>query len=101
MSSRTDAISEIVKLSSTAKKLIDSTDANTCARIKKALNELTFDPPRGNIKPLVGHKPLMRTTVGKYRIIFYISGGFVNVVDIASRGQVYKGMKGGKYGSSY
>ena len=99
MSKRTDEVSELVKLSNTAKKFIDSTDANTYARIKEALTELTLNPPQGDIKPLVGRKPLMRAVVGKYRIIFYFSDGFVKVVDIDNRGQVYKRVKGGKYGN--
>ena len=89
MSKRTDEINERVRLSSSAKKFLDGTDTNTYARIKAALDGLALKPPKGTIKPLVGHKPLLRAVVGKYRIVFCVLDGFVNVSEIDSRGQVY------------
>jgi len=79
-----------VKLSKQALKYINSQDKTTKERLKSALNELSEEPPLGDIVPLVGCPPFLRKRVGDFRIIFYEDNGIMRVVKVAPRGQSYK-----------
>jgi len=78
------------KLSSNAKKYLDSQDKPTIKRLYEALRSLTKDPPEGDIKPLTGSDNLYRLRTGDFRIIFEINGNNVIIDKIAPRGQAYK-----------
>jgi len=60
------------------------------SRIKAALRKLEKDPPQGDITPMSGSDEF-RARTGGYRILFKVTGGIVYVLDIAPRGQAYKG----------
>ena len=70
-----------------AKKAIESLDAPTKQRIKKAIEDI----PAGDIKPMQGFSDgRQRLRVGKYRVVFIISDGGVYVIEVGSRGDIYK-----------
>lgn len=80
-----------IVLKKRAKKFLDSLSLGERTRIVKEIEKL----PAGNdIKPLKGHNGLLRLRVGKYRIIYSIDNGrwIIIVIDIDSRGQIYKGL---------
>jgi mRNA interferase RelE/StbE len=59
------------------------------SRILNALEDLTDDPPGGDIRKLQGQDGY-RARVGDYRILFDVMENNVIVYKIAPRGQVYK-----------
>ena len=78
-----------IVLKKRAKKFLDKLSVDERIRIVKEIEKL----PAGNdIKPLKGHDGLLRLRVGKYRIIYSVDNGrwIVIVIDIDSRGQIYK-----------
>ena len=80
-----------IVLKKRAKKFLDNLSLSERMRIVKEIEKL----PAGNdIKPLKGHDGLLRLRVGKYRVIYYIDHGkwIIIVIDIDSRGQIYKGL---------
>ncbi len=84
-----------IEYSKKAAKYISGLDRPTKQRIQKAIEGLTEEPPRGDIKALQGYTDGMRRLrVGKYRIIYKImENGEIRVlyiVNIDSRGDVYK-----------
>ena len=48
--------------------------------------------PKGDIKPLKGHKGVYRLRVDDFRIIYTIDNGqlLICVIDAGNRGQIYK-----------
>ena len=71
-----------------AVKVINGMDRPIKQRIKAAVEDL----PKGDIKPLSGHKGLYRLRVGDWRIVFsYPAADTVLIEKIAPRGDVYKG----------
>ena len=79
-----------VILEKKAAKHLQKMDAVMKHRIKQALNDLSKEPPSGDIIKLQGENGYRRR-VGDYRIIFDITETEVIVYKIAPRGQVYKG----------
>ena len=80
-----------IVLKKRAKKFLDNLSLSERMRIVKEIEKL----PAGNdIKPLKGHDGLLRLRVGKYRVIYSIDNGkwIIIVIDIDSRGQIYKGL---------
>lgn len=77
-----------------AKKFIEAQDKPTKQRIRKAIEGLTEEPPRGDIKTLQGCTDgRLRLRVGKYRIVYRYIGGIaviLHIMDIDSRGDIYK-----------
>ncbi|MBQ9610404.1 MAG: type II toxin-antitoxin system RelE/ParE family toxin [Lachnospiraceae bacterium] len=78
-----------------AVKYINSLDKPTKQRIKTAIEGLTHNPPKGDIKLLQGYSDgRKRLRVGKYRIIYnYIDDNNIIVLyimNIDSRGDIYK-----------
>ncbi len=63
-------------------------------KIKEAIEKLTFDPPKGDIKTLEGFSDgRKRLRVGQYRVVYkYLDDGtiYVYVIDIGVRGDIYK-----------
>jgi mRNA-degrading endonuclease RelE of RelBE toxin-antitoxin system len=65
--------------------------------IKKALDGLGEEPPKGNIKPVIGQPGYFRLTIGNYRAIFRYEKNHILVSHLDPRGQAYKKKnKGGK-----
>ena len=84
-----------IQYSKTAVKYINSLDKPTKQRIKLAIEGLTEQPPKGDIKTLQGFKDnRKRLRVGKYRIIYnYLPNGKITIlyiINIDSRGDIYK-----------
>lgn len=70
-------------------------DRPTKQRIKKAIEGLTEQPPKGDIKLLQGFTDgRKRLRVGKYRIIYnYLPNGEIEIlyiINVDSRGDIYK-----------
>lgn len=84
-----------IEYSKTAVKFINKMDRPTKQRIKVAIEGLTEQPPKGDIKTLQGYTDgRKRLWVGKYRIIYnYLPNGEIEIlyiIDIDSRGDIYK-----------
>ena len=79
-----------VRLSKYAEKFLKKTDRVTEKRIRKALEKLEEEPPQGDIRQLKGHDGFFRLTIGGYRAVFCIGEDIIKVIEIDSRGQVYK-----------
>lgn len=78
-----------VILKKQAKKFIDGLPRNEKRRVVAAIELL---PNGEDIKPLKGHKDLLRLRVGSYRIIYTVNYGelVVLVIDAGNRGEIYK-----------
>lgn len=84
-----------IEYSKKAAKYINGLDRPTKLRIKTAIEGLTEQPPKGDIKTLQGYSDgRKRLRVGKYRIIYdYLPGGEVKIlyiINVDSRGDIYK-----------
>ena len=84
-----------IEYSKRAAKYIDSLDRPAKQRIKKAIEGLTEQPPKGDIRMLQGFSDgRKRLRVGKYRIIYnYLPSGEVEIlyiVNVDPRGDIYK-----------
>ena len=64
-------------------------------KIAKAIEGLTQNPPKGDIKTLEGFSDgRKRLRVGQYRVVYkYLDDGtiYVYVINIGVRGDIYKG----------
>ena len=70
-----------------AEKAISTYDLPTRRRIIVAINKL----PHGNIKPLKGKLiNLYRLRIGKYRVVFEFNEDKYTIIDVDTRGDVYK-----------
>lgn len=84
-----------IEYSKKAVKYINTLDKPTKQRIKAAIEGLTDDPPRGDIKILQGFADgRKRLRVGKYRIIYnYLQNGeliILYIMNVDTRGDIYK-----------
>lgn len=84
-----------IRYTKKAAKYINALDKPTKQRIKAAIEGLTAEPPKGDIKLLKGFTDgRKRLRVGKYRIIYnYFPDGEIIVLfimDVDSRGDIYK-----------
>lgn len=84
-----------IKYSKDALKFLAKVEKKLSEQIREAIRGLTLSPPKGDIKALKGSSDKrLRLRVGKYRVIFkYDSENnemYVYVIDIDSRGDVYK-----------
>lgn len=84
-----------IKYHKKAVKFIESQDKPTKKRIKVAIEGLTENPPKGDIKLLQGYSDgRKRLRIGKYRIIYnYVSENEIEILlimNIDSRGDIYK-----------
>lgn len=84
-----------IEYSKKAVKFINKQDRPTKQRIKAAIEGLTEQPPRGDIKPLQGYTDnRKRLRVGKCRIIYNILDNneveILYIFNIDSRGDIYK-----------
>jgi len=61
--------------------------------VQKHLLLAIYNLPNGeDIRPLKGHKDLLRLRVGDYRIIYKIDNGklIIYIIDAGNRGDIYK-----------
>lgn len=84
-----------IEYSKKAAKYINGLDRPTKQRIKSAIEGLTEQPPKGDIKLLQGFTDgRRRLRVGKYRIVYNDrSNGeieIIYIIDVDSRGDIYK-----------
>ena len=84
-----------IKYSRDALKFLAKLDSKSVTRIRTAIQGLTVDPPRGDIKPMQGYDDgRKRLRVGGWRVIFrYGTEGEIEilfVIDIGNRGDIYK-----------
>jgi mRNA-degrading endonuclease RelE of RelBE toxin-antitoxin system len=79
-----------VKITATPFKYLKSLDKPTRERIIEKLKEVADDPYNSRLSyPLVSSTK-RSTRVGRYRILFRIDGGILEVADIGPRGQIYR-----------
>ena len=84
-----------ISYSKSALKYLAKIEKETVDRIRQAIDGLTRIPPEGDIKTMRGYSDgRQRLRVGKYRIIFKYIGNkeieVVYIIDIGSRGDIYK-----------
>lgn len=84
-----------IRYSKAAVKAISSMDKATKERIRAGILGLTQKPPQGDIKPMQGYRDgRQRLRVGKYRIIYKFTLEnqleILHIIDIGSRGDIYK-----------
>lgn len=84
-----------IEFSKRAVKVINRMDRPTQQRIKAALDGLCKVPPEGDIKALQGYSDgRQRCRVGQYRIVYkYVlecDTNWLYIMDIGSRGDIYK-----------
>ena len=84
-----------IEYSKRAAKYIDSLDRPAKQRIKKAIEGLTEQPPKGDIRMLQGFSDgRKRLRVGKYRIIYMYGQNkelqILYIMSVDTRGDIYK-----------
>lgn len=80
-----------IEYSKKAAKYINALDRPTKQRIKAAIEGLTENPPTGDIKTLQGFTDgRKRLRVGKYRILPNGEIVILYIINIDSRGDIYK-----------
>ena len=72
-----------------AKKKLGKTGELLGDRLKQAFRLLS-DPFSLDTIKIKGQEHTYRTRMGKYRILFFIEGKTVHVVDFDTRGKIYK-----------
>ena len=77
-----------VILDKNAAKKLERTNESLKSRIVEALNGLSKEPPRGDIKKLQGRSDY-RLRIGDYRLLFRIENNMIIVTNIAPRDQAY------------
>lgn len=85
----------IIRYTKAALKFLARADKPTVTRIRMARQGLTHKPPEGDIKTMQGFSDgRQRLRVGKYRVIYKYSVDnkleIVYIIDIGSRGDIYK-----------
>ena len=80
-----------VQYSRKALKFISAADRITQQRIKDGIDGLLEIPPKGDIKAMQG-QPVgtYRLRVGKYRIVYEVISNTLRILNIGSRGDIYK-----------
>lgn len=85
----------VIKYSKDSLKFLSKLDKKSVNRIRAAIEDLTLNPPKGDIKVMQGYTDnRKRLRVGTWRIIFkYGVEGEIEIlfiIDIGNRGDVYK-----------
>jgi mRNA interferase RelE/StbE len=65
-------------------------------RIKATFEDLSKEPPEGDIRPVIGRRGYFRLRIGEFRALYRIEGHTIFVTNIDPRGQVYKKKNRGK-----
>lgn len=83
-----------IRYSKQAQKDVRKLPKDVARLIKKAIEGLTENPPKGDIKIMQGYSDgRKRLRVGKYRVVYqYLNDGsvYVWIIEIGSRGDIYK-----------
>lgn len=81
-----------ILLSRSAEKFVAKQDVPTKKRIKEAFLELAEDPYYNTLDTKKLSTGDMRLRIGKFRVIYELDNEniIIHVLDIGSRGQVYK-----------
>ena len=85
-----------VLLRPVAVKYMERMSATDRNRIRIALTDLSKEPPKGDIKLLVGQPGYYRLRIGNYRVLYRIENNTIFVTNIDPRGQAYKKKNRGK-----
>lgn len=85
----------IIKYSRDALKFLSKLDKKSVTRIRAAIQDLTLDPPKGDIKVVQGYNDdRKRLRVGSWRIIYKYGVDneltILFIIDIGNRGDIYK-----------
>lgn len=85
----------VIKYSKDSLKFLSKLDKKSVNRIRAAIEDLTLNPPKGDIKVMQGYTDnRKRLRDGTWRIIFkYGVEGEIEIlfiIDIGNRGDVYK-----------
>lgn len=75
-----------ITFSKQAIKSLNKLDNNLKLNLLKSIKNIPF----GDIKNLKGYNNIKRLRVGKYRVIFTLYNNNINIIDIGSRGDIYK-----------
>jgi mRNA interferase RelE/StbE len=80
-----------VEFTKSAQKELNKLPSQTGLRIAKAVDKLSLEPRKGNVRPMVGSES-WRLRVGDYRIIYdiYDNKLIVLIIRIRLRKNVYK-----------
>ncbi len=80
-----------VEFTKSAQKELNKLPSQISLRIVKAVDKLSLEPRKGNVRPMIGSKS-WRLRVGDYRIIYdiYDSKLIVLIIRIRHRKNVYK-----------
>ena len=85
----------VINYSRDSLKFLAKLDQKSVSRIRAAIQGLTLDPPKGDIKPMQGYGDnRKRLRVGSWRIIYkYGTENEIKIlfiIDIGNRGDTYK-----------
>lgn len=85
----------IIRYSKDSLKFLSKLDKKSVARIREAINGLTFEPPVGDIKVMQGFSDnRKRLRVGAWRVIYKYGQEneieILFIIDIGNRGDIYK-----------
>ncbi len=78
-----------ITYSKKAEKFLQKQDKTTQHRLFTAIRKL---PLEGDIKKMYGLSGY-RLRVGNYRVLFYVNGLIVDIIDVGNHGQIYKGVE--------
>ncbi|MCL2086214.1 MAG: type II toxin-antitoxin system RelE/ParE family toxin [Oscillospiraceae bacterium] len=76
----------VYKLHKDAEKYLSKLNSKQILRILTAIKNL----PNGDVKRLKGREPEMRLRIGNFRVVFEVRENIFYVLEIGSRGDVYK-----------
>lgn len=84
-----------IRYSKASLKFLSKLDKKSVTRIRDAVEMLTLDPPKGDIKVMQGYTDgRKRLRVGSWRIIYKYSVDnkieILDVLEIGNRGDIYK-----------
>jgi mRNA interferase RelE/StbE len=71
-------------------KVLRTYDEVTVLRMMEQIQKLANDEPNVDIAPLMPDKMFYRLRMGKYRIVFHKNDNELLIMDIDTRGQIYK-----------
>ena len=77
-----------ISYSKKAVKFLKRQDVPSQKRLIAAISRL---PLEGDIKKLQGIDGY-RLRVGNFRVLFFVNGIIIDIIDIGNRGQIYKGV---------
>ena len=83
-----------IRYSKQAQKDVRKLPKDVARLIKKAIEGLTENPPKGDVKTMQGYSDgRKRLRVGKYRVVYQKRNDgnvYVWIIEVGSRGDIYK-----------